>query len=76
MADLTDQAQERDAQQLAHALATQRARAAAEPLLDANGECQNPACGLPVAHVVLDGEARMPLFCGPACAKESKMFLK
>jgi len=62
MGDLTDQVQDRDAQQLAEALQAQQVKASLTPKLQPTGECRNPLCCEP-----LEGDR---LFCGPACAQE------
>jgi hypothetical protein len=68
MADLFDQAQDRDAQQLAEALQAQTAKAAATPKLAATGECLNPKCGEP-----LEGGK---LFCNSDCAAEHHRYTR
>jgi hypothetical protein len=62
MADVFEQAQEREQLDRQQALKAQQLMAAAAPKLLPTGECQNPLCGEPV-----DGER---LFCGAACAAE------
>ncbi|CAG2144589.1 hypothetical protein LMG31506_03040 [Cupriavidus yeoncheonensis] len=65
MADDIDLAQERDARNLAEALAVQRTRAKATQHLTATGECLNPHCCEPFAA---NDEGR--LFCGPGCEQD------
>jgi hypothetical protein len=76
VSNVIDQAQERDAQQLQEALTWQAARALATPSLVATGECRNAHCALPLAPVLVDGQERQPLFCGPKCAVQHEKTLK
>jgi len=63
MADIIDQAQQQEAQNIAHALFLQGQRARAEARPAAAGHCLNHECGEPFDT----GTER--LFCGPACAQ-------
>lgn len=73
MADILDQAQDSLEREEQAAQAARQAQAAwdAAHAPDPTGECLNPLCGEPLDPVP-DGHggAVMPLFCGPACAKE------
>ena len=68
MADVFDQAQDRDILNLAQALEAQAARAKNAPKLVANGTCHNPRCGE-------DIEAGK-LFCGAECAAQHSKLRK
>lgn len=68
MADLFDQAQDRDMLNLAQSLEVQAMRAKAAPKLVANGTCYNPRCGEDIAA----GK----LFCGAECAAQHSKLRK
>lgn len=70
MADLFDQASEREMLDLQQALQAQQEKANATPKLQPRGECLNPLCGEP-----FDEDAAR-LFCGPRCAQEFQKYGK
>jgi len=72
VADVFDQAQERDSLNLREAMAAQSARAAAAPRLLPVGHCLNPACGDDFPQPA----ANARLFCGPACSDEYQRRLR
>lgn len=67
--DVFDQAQERDAKNLAQALQVQQQIAASTPRIVARGYCYNPLC-----ENEFDESDTARLFCGPACAEQHQRY--